>query len=654
MRFRNLLSLGLACFIALSAQAATISFSSPQNISTSFKKLTGLAVADFNGDGKPDIAVTDVYSQNIAVYLNDGTGHFGTPVVTTLAISSIGGLGALVAGDVNEDGKIDLIVAPVAGIQVDVVLLGNGDGTFTQGNAVPGSYGFFHADLVDINADGHLDLVSGQNGDVYAALGDGRGDFTQLPVSAPAGIVNAFFDLAVGDYNGDKIPDFVTVGNDTGGLLFFAGAPGGNFSAAVTNYPANVYSPFSITSADFNGDGKLDLVIGSADIATLFYGNGDGTFQTDAAQEVILPLASNPNVSINSANPTEPLVKSADMNGDGTIDIVAADNTYDMLSVLLNNGTGKFSQTSPDYQAPLNPGSGELRLSDLNGDGLPDIIITNYETQTISIFLSGFSKTTSSVSIASSTPQTLVGSTVTVTAQVSGSGTNIPTGTVTLASGSTSYGQQPVNAMGQATFTIASLAAGQYPFTATYSGDLHFNGASNATALTQSITDFQATLPTATQSVAVGADATYNVTLTPLYGFTGTVTLNCSGLPSGFSCGPTSSIVSDQASMAAVVVSANASAQADRQEILRHGDPAFLALLGFVGFGVSIRKRRGLLTVAILALSLSAGMIAGCSGSSSQSKSAPYTGTSNFTITATTTQSAVTVSHQVMAILTVQ
>src|ERR1700761_9681347 len=104
MRLSNLLSLGLACFVGLSTQAATINYSGPLTISTSFQKLTGLAIADFNGDGHPDIAVTDVYTQNLVVYLNDGTGHFGPPIATTLAIPNIGGLGALVAGDVNEDG----------------------------------------------------------------------------------------------------------------------------------------------------------------------------------------------------------------------------------------------------------------------------------------------------------------------------------------------------------------------------------------------------------------------------------------------------------------------------------------------------------------------------------------------------------------------
>ncbi|HLI77432.1 MAG TPA: VCBS repeat-containing protein [Acidobacteriaceae bacterium] len=124
------------------ANAAAVQFAARQDIATSAKHLTGLAVADFNGDGKPDIAVTDDYSQVITVYLNDGSGGFSKSVTTTLNVPSIGGLGALVAGDVNEDGKQDLIVAPVAGLQYDIVLLGNGDGTFTQKGQISTSYGF--------------------------------------------------------------------------------------------------------------------------------------------------------------------------------------------------------------------------------------------------------------------------------------------------------------------------------------------------------------------------------------------------------------------------------------------------------------------------------------------------------------------------------
>ena len=132
----------------------------------------------FNDDQKLDIAVTDDYSQTVSVYLNDGTGNFGSPITSTFTVPSIGGFGAIVVGDVNEDGKQDLIVGPIAGLQYDVVLLGNGNGTFTERSQITTSYGFESAALIDINGDKHLDLIAGGNGSLYVHLGDGQGNFT--------------------------------------------------------------------------------------------------------------------------------------------------------------------------------------------------------------------------------------------------------------------------------------------------------------------------------------------------------------------------------------------------------------------------------------------------------------------------------------------
>lgn len=133
-----------------SLQAATVQFNARQDISTQAKHLFGLAIADFNGDGKLDIAITDDYTQTLSVYLNDGTGKFGAPVQTTFTVPSIGGFGALAVGDLNEDGKPDLIVGPIAGLQYDVVLLGNGDGTFTEQGQIAGSYSFLSSALLDL------------------------------------------------------------------------------------------------------------------------------------------------------------------------------------------------------------------------------------------------------------------------------------------------------------------------------------------------------------------------------------------------------------------------------------------------------------------------------------------------------------------------
>jgi len=103
-------------------------------------------------------------------------------------------VGSLAVGDFNEDGKADLVVATIAGGQVSIVLLGNGDGTFSQQPPIPNSFGFFHARIVDLNGDGHQDLVFAMNGSLGVSLGKGDGTFgamTSLPGGSFPGMAHS-------------------------------------------------------------------------------------------------------------------------------------------------------------------------------------------------------------------------------------------------------------------------------------------------------------------------------------------------------------------------------------------------------------------------------------------------------------------------------
>ncbi len=630
----------------LPLSAATVQYNARQDIATGAQHLTGLAIADFNHDGKPDIAVTDDFSQTILVYLNNGDGTFSAPVTTTLTVPGIGGLGALVSGDVNEDGKQDLLVAPVGGNQVGIVLLGNGDGTFTQGPFVSGSYGFLSATLVDINGDSHLDLVSAQNGNTYVALGDGKGNFLQQQVTGPS---DTHFGLAVADFNGDKHLDFVTTDYTNASLTLYPGNGDGSFGTPTEITSPILSHPESVVAADFRGIGKQDLLVSEPDIALLLSGNGDGTFQTDPNQMPPILLAP----VTNSSQGISPIIAVGDVDGDGHPDIVAADDGSDMLSVLLNDGSGNFPTAAPTFTAPLDFGSGVVQLADLNGDGLPDIVVGNYKTGHLSIFLSIVPKLNSTVTVQSSQLQALVGSSVTVSVQVAGSGSTPPTGAVTLASGTTSFGQQMLSTSGVATFTLPGLAVGQYPLTATYAGDGIYKSAANST-VTQSITDVQVSLPTTTETIPAGSSATFPISVAALAGFSGSVMLSCDGLPSGYACSPPVATLSASSSTINLIVSPPATlGYLDGKPLAPSNERPFalLACLGLVFWaGRGKQRLRGILLSFCFVCLIP---FTGCSGGG-PSKPAAYTGTSNFTVTVTATQGTITSKHQLTATLIVQ
>jgi hypothetical protein len=343
---------------------ASVSFLSPLDYAVGGPPLS-VAVGDFNGDGKLDLAVANPSSGNVSVLLGYGDGTFQAAVSYP-----VGGCGpsAIAVGDFNGDGKLDLAVAwdLVYTAAYVTVLLGNGDGTFQTAVSYPVGANPSSVAVGDFNGDGKLDLAvanSNLNGianesstSVSVLLGNGDGTF-QTAVNYPAG-TNPI-SVAVGDFNGDGKPDLV-VANAYGGVTVLLGNGNGTFQTPVS-HPVDG-NPNSVAVGDFNGDGKLDFAVannaGSYEVSVLL-GNGDGTFQTAVSYPVSAQAYS---------------VAVGDFNGDGKLDLAVAPFSNN-VSLLLGNGDGTF-QTAVDYPVNGNPSSCALvsavGVGDFNGDGRMD------------------------------------------------------------------------------------------------------------------------------------------------------------------------------------------------------------------------------------------------------------------------------------------
>ncbi|PYM33848.1 MAG: hypothetical protein DME15_10030 [Candidatus Rokuibacteriota bacterium] len=249
-----------------------------------------IAVGDFNGDGKLDVAVAHFYSNNVTLLLGNGDGTFQpAQVVQTFASDMY--LIPMAVGDVNGDGKLDLITASVGNVMV-AVMLGNGDGTFQPAQMYP-----FVGDpesivVRDFNGDGKPDLAlandDAPDAKVSVLLGNGDGSFQPVRYFSVGGMESE--SLAAGDVNGDGKVDLVVANAGSNNVSVLLGNGDGTFQAAKT-FPVGNRLEF-VALGDFNGDRKLDLAVASYNTNTVgvLFGVGDGTF-------LALPPAATPTFS---------------------------------------------------------------------------------------------------------------------------------------------------------------------------------------------------------------------------------------------------------------------------------------------------------------------------------------------------------------------
>jgi hypothetical protein len=538
-----------------------------------------VAVGDINRDGKPDLLVGNVYCSptclvgRVNVLLGNGDGTFldkGTGLYPTPGVGA-----RLALADVNGDGKLDMLASGCAYKDcftgVVTVRTGNGDDSFAGAN-VFGTGGMFPSSpaVADFNGDGKLDLVvancgNGCNtgtGTVGVLLGNGDATF-QTAVTYGSGGIGPHQVIAV-DVNGDGKPDLIVpnacassancpIGPGSVGVLL--GNGDGTFQPGVA-YGSGGNDAESVAVADVNGDGNLDLLVANfcsgnnscslPGTLGVMLGNGDGTFQS------VVPYS--------LGGPALISIAATDVNGDGKLDlVVTTSNTNpNSLMVLLGNGDGTFQ--APVFYGTGGFGASGIAVADVNGDGRPDIMVTNLcfnsnpncPHGSVGVLLNDtgpHSPTTTS--LVSNVNPAAVNQQVIYTATVTNQSGGPLIGTVAFKHNTSTTTVKLVG--GQAVYKVTYSGSGTHPITATYSGD-----ADNATSTSATLIEYVGLVPTKTTLTTsgspsfIGQPVTFTATMTWTYGtvpdgemvtfFNGTTTIGTGATASGVAKFTTSSL----------------------------------------------------------------------------------------------------------------
>src|SRR6266403_2156578 len=350
---------------------------------------TSVAIGDFNSDGKLDWVVSNGGSNNLWLYQGKGDGTAQLPVI--LPLTGAAPL-QVVTADLRHSGILDLIVAEADSATVGV-LLGNGDGTFQPEVLYYAPAPVLSLAAGDFDGDGKIDVVAGLLGDAVTGplaflRGDGAGHLGSPVTRPPENSVGSFatVTLQAFDFNGDGLPDLLM--NDEGGVLpgihVYLNHGDGTFKESVYLFEAGPFvQPLNAIAGNLNESGCPDIAVSTeAGIVYVFNGHCDGTFDGF------------PNVFFIGAADVGAGIALADVDGDGHLDVITAGIDFDVSPYGPETGNA-VAVLRGDGHGALNPGKiyrGEtgmfsVAVGDLNGDGHPDLIASNQDSDTTSVYL---------------------------------------------------------------------------------------------------------------------------------------------------------------------------------------------------------------------------------------------------------------------------
>jgi hypothetical protein len=332
-----------------------------------------IAIADVNRDGNPDIIVANTADATVSVLLGNGKGHFtpaaGSPFPCGKSPNDIA------VADMNHDGNPDLVIANTETPYI-TILLGDGKGAFKPSPRSPfatQSYPHVHGVAVaDFNGDGKLDVVTdswGRN-QILILLGDGAGNLV-LPGKLFNTGKRPYERLSTADFNKDGKPDIVTTDLDINAVSILLGDGKGELrDAPGSPFPAG-NAPWAVAIDDMNHDGNADLIVlpYERDVTdpkqvgvTVLLGDGKGEFAKMSGSPFSLAGCSGPD-----------RVATGDFNGDGFRDIAVSCAQNNKLMLYMGSREGTFQISTQEVKT----GWSGLAVADLNHDGKDDIVVSN-------------------------------------------------------------------------------------------------------------------------------------------------------------------------------------------------------------------------------------------------------------------------------------